>query len=96
MYVIATGVTGRVSVQNNGSQVTGMSEMGRLSGDGSIATFISYATDVVPGKTSTRGDIIMRDTVNSTTTRVSVSSAFGESNASSYYHDISDDGNTHS
>ena len=94
VYVIATGVTGRVSVQNNGSQVTGMSEMGRLSGDGSIATFISYATDVVPGKTSTRGDIIMRDTVNSTTTRVSVSSAFGESNASSYYHDISDDGNT--
>jgi cytochrome c556 len=93
-YDVATSTTTRVSVTSAEAQVAGLSEIAHVSGDGSLVTFVSYAQTIVPGKTSTAGDIIMRDTVTGTTTRVSVSSTGTEANSSSYYHDISADGNT--
>ena len=93
-YDVATGTTTRMSVTSAEGQVTGLSEMARVNSDGTMVTFISYDQNIVPGKTSTAGDIILRDTVAGTTERVSVSSTGDEADDSSYYHDISGDGNT--
>jgi len=93
-YVVATGTTTRVSVQGNGSQAAGVSEIARVNGDGTMISFVSYATDIVPGKTGALGDIIVRDTFAGTTVRVSVSSSGAQANNASFFHDITSDGNT--
>ena len=86
------GVTTRVSVANNGAQVTRQSNYPAVSADGQRVAFYSEAWDLVAGDTNNTVDVFVRDRAGSTTTRVSVSTAGTQADGASYYHAISGDG----
>jgi Tol biopolymer transport system component len=88
----ATGLTERVSVNSSGVEGDRDSNGGRLSGDGSLAVFSSWATNLVPGDTNDRFDVFLRDRVNATTVRVSVDSGGAQANGESSGATISADG----
>ena len=54
-----TGSTTRVSVASDGTQSNGLSNSSEVANDGSV-TFISFATNLVPGDTNDRGDVFVR------------------------------------
>ncbi len=102
-----TGTTERVSVSSGGSQtVTGSSSLGLVGAphrmvtpDGRFVVFASDSPDLVPGDTNEAADIFVRDRLNGTTERVSVSSSGEEArlvgevgNLGSYEAAISADG----
>ena len=80
-----TGVVKRVSASNTGTEGDSDSSNPAISADGRYVTFASIATNLVNGDTNGVRDIFVRDTVNSTTTRISVASgvqqAWGDSDA---------------
>ncbi len=82
----------RVSVDS--LEVEGNSNSFRpsISGDGRYVAFASRASNLVAGDTNGSDDIFVRDTVNATTTRVSVSIAGVEGNNNSFRPSISGDG----
>jgi Tol biopolymer transport system component len=85
--------TERVSVDSAAVQGNQTSQGSALSGDGSLAVFTSYATNLVPGDTNNAADIFVRDRRTGQTIRVSVDSAGAQSNdRSAVYAQISDDG----
>lgn len=86
--------TTRVSVDSAGAEGDwgGNSWDPCLSADGRYVAFSSWATNLVAGDTNNTGDVFVRDTVASTTTRVSVDSAGAEGDAESYAPSISADG----
>src|SRR4051812_5912232 len=61
-------------------------------GDGRFVAFDSLATNLVPGDTNDKRDVIVRDTVAPTTTRASVATDGTQTNADSQLADISIDG----
>ena len=67
------GTTERASVADNEAQANDSSQIGTISADGRFAAFESDATNLVPGGTAST-DVYVRDLVNDTTERVSVSS----------------------
>jgi len=67
-----TGSTERVSVGPGGAQGDRASVAPAVSGDGRFVAFASDATNLVPGDTNQRTDILVRDRRLGTTTRVSV------------------------
>lgn len=91
-YRIATGVVTRVSTRAGGGDANGDAYAGAASADGRFVAFSSYASDLVSGDGSRFSDVFVRDTVNGTTTRVSVTSNGGEANNHSEYATISADG----
>jgi Tol biopolymer transport system component len=76
-----TGITTRVSLSSGQAQATGGSSANAtISADGRFVAFTSDATNLVSGDTNGQTDVFVRDRLNLTTTRVSVSS--GQAQAS--------------
>lgn len=86
------GTTERVSVGAAGQQANAYSGMHDISGDGRFVVFESPATNLVPGDTNGQPDVFVRDLVEGTTVRVSVSSSGAQANNRSHSPTMSHDG----
>jgi Tol biopolymer transport system component len=84
-----TRSTIRASVGAGGIQANGDSEFPSISADGRYVTFVSTASNLVPGDTNVRADIFVRDLQAGTTDRVSVSSTGAQANDGSFLPTIS-------
>jgi Tol biopolymer transport system component len=71
---LQSGATSRVSVSSSGERGDDSSSRPRLSDDGRFVLFDSAASNLVAGDTNASSDIFVRDLVERTTTRISVSS----------------------
>jgi Tol biopolymer transport system component len=92
-----TGETTRVSVSSTGAQAQEDSFDPSISADGRFVAFTSIAMNLVPGRTSDRGDVFVndvfvRDRQAGKTRRVSVSSTGAPGNSDSFRPSISADG----
>ena len=87
-----TGQTKRVSVRSNGTQGNGPSQIPDISGSGRFVTFMSSASNLVPGDTNGTTDIFVRDRKKDKTIRVSTRSNGDQANGPSLYPKISADG----
>jgi Tol biopolymer transport system component len=92
---LVSGTTERVSVDSSGIQANafagGQGHM-MISGDGTVVTFISSATNLVPGDTNGRYDVFVHDRQSGVTARVSVSTLGAQSNNDSFSARINHDG----
>src|SRR5207244_877862 len=89
------GTTVRVSLVDDGSEANGPSYEPAMTPDGRFIAFTSEASNLVPGDTNGTNDVFVRDLVNGTTERVSVSSAGAQGNGPSgggFSVGLSDDG----
>ena len=86
------GVTESVSVSTTGAQGNGMSLFGSVSSDGRYVAFNSVASNLVPGDLNGNEDTFVRDHQAHTTARASVSTLGVQSNGTSYFAQISADG----
>lgn len=84
--------TERVSIATDGTQGNADSGSGAVSADGRFVAFQSYASNLVPLDTNGVRDIFVRDRLDGTTERVSVSSNGTQSNQLSVNPSISADG----
>jgi len=82
----------RVSVGTGNIEGNGRTQSIVVSGDGRYVVFDSYATNMVAGDGNGQPDVFLRDTLTGTTTRISVDTAGGDSNALSSSSVVSDDG----
>jgi Ca2+-binding RTX toxin-like protein len=93
---LLTNTTTLISVSSSGERGNDDSfnllSPGAISADGRFVVFESAATNLVPGDTNGNQDIFVRDSLTSTTTRVSVNSAGNEGNSISYITSISANG----
>jgi Tol biopolymer transport system component len=96
-----TGVTRRVSVNNQLTQGNSVSQNGSISADGRFVAFISSATNLVPndsngGSFNLNTDVFVRDMAFNNTTRASVDTngVEGDAAGSSYNACISADAST--
>ena len=91
----APGDTELISVATNGA-AAGLAAEGdqasAVSADGRFVAFVSYSANLVSGDTNGAPDVFVRDRLNGTVERISVSSAGVQGNGSSNFTDISDDG----
>lgn len=87
-----TGATVRVSVDSSGTQGNGASTGASISASGRFVAFHSLATNLVASDTNGYMDIFVHDLLNSTTTRVSVSSAGAQATNFSANPSLSADG----
>jgi len=85
-------VTQRVDVGPGGTQAGGFSLAPSISADGRFVAFASTATNLVPGDTNGKMDVLVRDRVLATTERVSVDSAGTQGDGDSADPSISADG----
>jgi len=96
LYNIATSVTTRISIADgvDGVEGNGRSDFTSINADGSYVAFRSLASNLVTGDMNNRGDIFLRDTLNNTTTRVSIANGVdgAEGNDNSHDPSISADG----
>jgi archaellum component FlaF (FlaF/FlaG flagellin family) len=88
----ATGRTTRVSVAEGGSQANANSSGPSISEDGRWVAFSSDASNLVPGDTNGRSDVIVYDVANGVPTRASASSSGAQANDGSGSPAISADG----
>ena len=72
------GTTERVSVSTAGAQATGLSQMARISADGSLVFFESDAPNLVADDTNGWRDVFVHDRGTAETTRVSLSETDGQ------------------
>lgn len=86
------GGTWRVSVSSGGAEANGGSWEPSISSDGRFVAFQSQAANLVPNDTNNATDVFVRDRLLSTTERVSVSTAGGQTSDSSESASISADG----
>ena len=89
---LTLGTTTRVSVDNAGMQGNSDSVLPSVSADGRYVTFHSFASNLVGSDTNGTWDIFVRDSVDGTTSRVSVSSAEVQGDSDSSQASISADG----
>ncbi|TAK01695.1 MAG: hypothetical protein EPO39_14065 [Candidatus Manganitrophaceae bacterium] len=87
-----TGETTRLSVRSDGAEGNEISFCPSISDDGRYVSFISYATNLVPGDTNGAPDIFVHDRQTGTTTRISVDSNGVEGNLASIDAKISGNG----
>jgi cysteine-rich repeat protein len=87
-----TGETTRVSVDSNGLQAEGSSELTSISADGRFVAFQNDAANLVPGDVNGQDDIFVHDRVRRDTTRVSVDSIGTGGDSASYRPSISHNG----
>jgi hypothetical protein len=85
-------LTTRASVDTAGGDSNHNSHHPSLSADGSLVAFYSFASDLVASDKNGAYDVFVRDLASGVTERVSVDSAGGEANSSSWYPAISADG----
>lgn len=83
--------TVRVSVSTAGAQADGGNAVSALSADGRYVLFDSRATTLVGGDTNHALDGFIRDTVNSTTTRVTVKADGSQVSSDTHAWDLSND-----
>ena len=81
---LVAGTTERVSVATGGAQANDDSFNPSISGDGRFVAFTSLATNLIAGDSNGVVDVFVRDRLNGTTVRVSVSSSGAEGNSYSY------------
>ncbi len=86
------GTTEIVSLDSSAVQVNADSDHSSLSADGRFVAFVSSATNLVAGDTNGFSDVFVRDRVNATTVRVSVSSYGAQGDFGSRVPVISADG----
>ncbi len=90
------GITILASLDSDEGQPTSSSNEAVISGDGRFVAFVSNATTLVSGDTNGEADLFVRDLINGTTERVSISTAGtqGDSTACCGVSDavLSDDG----
>lgn len=79
-----TGTTTRVSVAGDGSQLAEGGYWPSISANGRYVAFMSTDVAVVPGKTSNRPDVIVRDLKSRTNTRATVDSDGNETDGIAY------------
>ena len=87
-----TDKTRRVSVRSNGVQANGGSQLPDISDSGRFVTFMSSATNLVPGDTNGTSDIFVHDRKTGKTTRVSTLSNGNQANGPSSIPNISGNG----
>jgi len=87
-----TRTTRLVSVAGNGDQANGPNVSPSISADGQHVAFETYASNLVPGDTNSRVDVLVRDLVLQATSRVSVDSAGEQGDDASTSPAISADG----
>lgn len=85
-------VTELISVSSSGQLSNGVNTYPSVSRDGRFVVFESTATTLVPGDTNGRNDIFLRDTLNSTTTRISLTVSGQQASGHSTRPSISADG----
>ena len=87
LYDMARRRTTRISLNSSQDQADNETVLPSVSADGKRVVFSSYATNLVPDDTNSRGDVFLRDLRHGTTERVSVSE-FGEqaNNSSTHPH----------
>jgi Tol biopolymer transport system component len=88
---LSAQVTQRVSVGPNGEQGTGDSALPAISADGRYVAFSGPSNGFVPGDTNATADVFVRDRLNGTTERVSLSSAGVQGNGWSALPSVSAD-----
>ena len=76
----------------SGGVGNGYSDAAAITPDGRYVLFQSYSSDLVPRDTNGTYDAFLRDTINGTTTLVSVSMSGGGGNGYSYPTAITPDG----
>jgi len=86
------GTTTRISVDSAGLPSNGDSHAGYLSADGRFATFVSVATNLVPGDSNGVQDVFLHELAGGTTTRVSVRPDGGQADGWSTGSGITPDG----
>ena len=84
--------TTRISIDGSGTQVFATSSAPSISADGRYVAFQSDATNLVLGDTNGVTDVFVRDRMNGTITRASLSGAGVQGNGASSYAAISGDG----
>lgn len=89
---LVANTTERVSVPQGGGVGNLMSTAPAISADGRFVSFLSQATNLVPGDTNGVRDLFVRDRLTGTTERVSLSSAEAQANAETRSNAISGDG----
>lgn len=82
----------RVSVGAGGAQANFWSGNARISADGNVVAFESYASNLVAGDTNFVQDIFVHNLTTNTTERVSLTNTGGQSNWFCYNPSISADG----
>jgi len=90
-----TGQTSRVSVAADGTQGMGYSGFSSISADGRYVSFLSAASNLIPGDTNNQPDIFVHDRQTGQINHVSVASDGTQGNAPSggvHGSSISDDG----
>ncbi|MBK7642824.1 MAG: PD40 domain-containing protein [Planctomycetes bacterium] len=87
-----TGATELVSVSSVGLQGSDDSSKAELSADGRFVVFESLAPDLVAGDSNLAEDVFLRDRLNGTTERVSISTTGVQTNHHSFQASVSDDG----
>jgi Tol biopolymer transport system component len=90
--LMSPGDTTRVSVASDGAQGNNASGKPSTSADGRYIAFESNASNLVSGDTNGYWDVFVRDTVENTTTRVSVATGGAQGNGDSFGPSISADG----
>jgi uncharacterized repeat protein (TIGR01451 family) len=88
----AANTTQLVSVSSDEVQGNSGSNSPSISADGRFVSFVSPASNLVPGDTNNAEDIFVRDLVAGTTERVSLSSTGEQANSSTTLASISADG----
>jgi hypothetical protein len=92
---LTTNTTERVNVSSTGEQdssgIIRRFSDATISDDGRYVFFTS-GSNLVEDDTNGEYDVFVRDLINGTTERVSLSSTGEQGNSGSYYHDISSDG----
>ncbi|NMB78152.1 MAG: PGF-pre-PGF domain-containing protein [Methanomicrobiales archaeon] len=86
------GTTVRISVDSTGAQANNGSDNPAISGDGTVVVFLSSASNLVAGDTNGVDDIFIHVLSTGITSRSSVSSSGGQSNAGSLKSALSADG----
>ena len=88
-----SGVTELVSLSSSGIQANGVSYFGRITPDARFVCFVSAANNLVnPSDPDAYDDVFLRDRVNGTTVKVSLSNGGAAPDAESGNCDLSDDG----
>jgi len=92
VHDLQTGATTHVSKAMQGGPATSWCNGPAISADGRFVAFYSSADDLVAGDTNGQFDVFVRDLLNGSTERVSVSSSGGQGNSASESPAISADG----
>ncbi len=91
---LRTRTTDLVSVSSTGEQANDYTAGVAISDDGRYVTFVSYATNLVPGDTNDAADVFLRDRRAGTTTRLTVGPGGTQADGPSISVALTPDGNS--